>query len=179
MMPSKNTIILFAALTILLLASAIWCVMSWAASSAASSRVEAAQKNFKKTCDLSREFESLPGSANVTSLTEPIDVGRYMGQVLAAIIPLEENRKAASSSYSSETTEHPHEGYKENKHHFTYANLSFEQATAIWYYLEKDRKPNVKINNIILALEAKTDPSGTIYTYRLELWLSSFASMEQ
>lgn len=178
MMPSKNTIILFVALTILLLASAIWCVVSWAASGATTSRVDAAQKNYKKACDLSREFESLPGSANVTSLTEPIDVGRYMGQVLAAIIPLEENRKAASSSYSSETTEHPREGYKENKHHFTYANLSFEQATALWHYLEKDHKPNVKINNIILTPEANADRSGTIYTYRLELWISSFTSME-
>jgi len=176
-MPSKNTIILFGALAILLLASVIWCVASLAASSATSMRVEAAQRNYRKACDLSREFESLPGSANVTSLTEPVDVGRYMEQVMAAIIPQEENRKNASSSYNSETTEHPREGYKENKHHFTYANLSFEQATAIWYYLEKDHKPNVKINNIVLTPEAKTDQSGTLYSYRMELWLSSFTPM--
>jgi len=176
MKPSKNTIIFFGTLAALLLASVIWCLTSWAASGGANSRVEAAQRNLTKASDLSREFESLPGSANVTSLSDSVDVGRYMEQVITAIIPQEENRRNISSSYNSETTEHPREGYKENKHHFTYANLSFEQATAIWYYLEKDHRPNVKIDNVVLTPEAKTDQGGTLYTYKMELWLSSFVA---
>jgi len=172
----RRTLILFGFLGVLMAGGVIWCVFSWIALGQSASRVERAREDLSRVFDASSDYEkSLAGTGSfnpMASSAGEFSMVYYMSNLLATGIT---DKRITPSPLDEEEPHHYREGYVEYRYHFTYTDLSFPHAIGIWYLLEADSDPRVKINRVRVEPVAKTDSRSTTYTYTVTLSLSHFS----
>jgi len=177
---NQKTLVLLVCLGVLVIGGVIWCISSWVALGKTGSRVQRARENLLSAYELSAEYEQLlaeSGSRSpLTSAGGEFGMVYHISNLLATGIP---DKKITPSPLDEEDPHEYKEGYVEYRYHFTYKNLSFAHAIGIWYLLEADNDPRVKINHIRLEPVPKSDSRGTTYTYTLSLSLSHFSPSKQ
>lgn len=172
----RNTKILFACVAALAAGAAIWCVVSWTTLNAANGRLESARENLTTAYRLSAEYESLlsrTGTGLASADAEEFNVAYYVSNLLSGL----PGGSIEPASISDEKHTQQKEGREEHRYRFVYNNLTYTNAIGIWYLLEKDGDPRIRIGNVRLEPVAKTDAGGATYTYRLSLTLSHFRTL--